>query len=180
MGKLIGAGIFVVVLLSIVIWYMSTSNREVRLRNQFNAQVKANQVNYDNLWKTISQKYQLSTEYKNGMVEVIKAIAEGRQGGSLFKTVQEAMPGFDASIIKDVMATVEGKRNMFEAQQKKLIDIKREHDDMRTVRPASWICSGRPELELKLVTSGRTNDAFDNGEDNDVSLSGAKPTTQKK
>ncbi len=163
-------GALLIAVIAIVIWAIGISNSEVRLRNSFSAQIKANETNYDNLWKTIQQKYQLSGDYKDSMVEVINAAAAGRKGGSLVKSVTEAMPGIDSSIIKGVMATIEGKRNDFESHQKMLVDLKREHDNMRTTIPSSWIVGGRAELVLKLVTSDRTNDAFNSGVDNDVKL----------
>lgn len=161
------AVIFVVVL-SFVMWYFSVVNREVRYRNEFSAQIKANETNYDNMWKTLQEKYQITDTYKEAVKGVIKESAEGRKGGLLFKSIQESVPGLSVDIYKDMMATIEGKRNSFESHQKKLIDIKREHDNLRMTAPSSFILSSVNPLELKLVTSTRTNNAFESGVDNDV------------
>jgi hypothetical protein len=165
-GGLLAVGLVLVI--SFVVWYFSVMNREVRYRNEFSAQIKANETNYDNMWKTIQEKYQITDAYKDAVKGVIKESAEGRKGGALFKSIQESVPGLSVDIYKDMMATIEGKRNSFESHQKKLIDIKREHDNLRMTAPSSFVLAGVSELELKLVTSTRTNKAFDSGVDDEV------------
>jgi hypothetical protein len=169
-GSLIALGLVVILTLSVVFWWIGVNNTEVGLRNQFIAQVSANQADFDTMWKTIQQKYQISSEYAQAFKDIVTANVQGRSGGALFKSIQETVPGLDPSIYRDIMATIEGKRNQFEAHQKKMVDIKREHDDIRGKFPSSFVVGGRPALVLQLVTSEKTNEAFTSGQDNDVRL----------
>jgi len=158
------------VVAGIGLYWMSTYNRAVMLENKFNAIVSENKTSMDNMWKTIQQKYQIKSDYSREMVQLMNAAIEGRKGGSLFKSTTEAMPGLDASIYKDVMASIEGKRDMFKRSQDMQIEIKREHDNIRTTMPSSIFVGSRPELKLQLVTSTRTDNAFATGKDDDVHL----------
>ncbi|NJL70560.1 MAG: hypothetical protein HC888_02550 [Candidatus Competibacteraceae bacterium] len=159
-------GLLVLVALLSVVWAIELSNNEVGLRNQFEAVRMENRTAYDNMWKTISEKFNISETYKEGLREVVLANASGRDGGSFAKAVTEAVPNLDPSVYRDVMATIEGKRDFFKRRQDTQIDIKRAHDDLRLKFPSSLVVGGRPALVLELVTSGRTNDAFQSGEDN--------------
>ncbi len=177
-GFLIGCGalIALVVLLGlgIGIWCISVSNNEVRLRNAAAAQEKANEAVYDNVWKTIAQQANVKDDYKNDFkevwAEIVKGQSEGARKGALSVFVNRHNPNFDSGLYKKLMTTIEGSRKEFTNNQKKLIDIKREHDNVRTTFPGNLICGSRPELQIKIVTSGRTNDAFDSGRDDDVNL----------
>ncbi len=170
---LVGGGLVlcvVVVMAGIALYWMGTYNRSVMLENKFNAIVSENKTSLDNMWKTIQQKYQLKSDYSKEMTLLMNSAVEGRKGGSLFKSTTEAMPGLDASIYKDVMATIEGKRDMFKRSQDMQIEIKREHDNLRTTMPSSLFVGSRPELKLQLITSTRTDAAFESGKDDEVKL----------
>lgn len=170
---LVGGGVALcalIVAVGIALYWMGVYNRAMMLENKFNAIVSENKTSMDNMWKTIQQKYQLKSDYSKEMMQLMNATVAGRQGGSLFRSTTEAMPGLDASIYKDVMATIEGKRDMFKRSQDMQIELKREHDNLRTTMPSSLFVGGRPELKLQLVTSTRTDAAFESGKDDDVKL----------
>lgn len=175
----IGKGwIIAAVLLIVGMWvattYVSYFNRERTLRAAFANEQRANQADFDNMWKTIAQKYQIKGDFENTFKAVFAEVAAGRQGGALFKSVQEAAPGFPDSMHRELMATIEGKRNQFESHQLKLSDLKNEHDTLITTFPGNVILSSATPLELKMVTSSRTDNAFTTGQDDSVELGTAK------
>lgn len=165
-------GLLLIVGISGCSFVVGTVNRDNRIRNQFRANEQKVGLVYDEMWKDISQKTQLSDEYKASLVEVTKAVVEGRKGGALFKSTQEAMPGVDSSIIKEVMATVEGKRHELTEIQSTLLQLQKEDNDLRSNFPTSLVLSGREELQVKLITSSRTERVRESGRDDDVSLRG--------
>jgi hypothetical protein len=179
-GFLIGCGALVVTGLVVglvcVLVVVGYYNREQSLRNQFQAQEKANEVVFDQVWKTISQQAQVADGYKDAFRSVWAEIVKGTGGqagqATLAVFVNRINPQFDAKLYLKLMNTVEGQRKEFANNQKKLIDLKREHDDLRTRFPSSLFVGGKPELELHLVTSDRTDEAFRTGRDNDTSLTG--------
>jgi len=176
-GVLIGCGaclgLLVFTVLGVVVYIVSTSNKEVRLRNEAGAQQKANEAIFDNVWKTIAQQANVKDDYKDDFRKVWQDIVQGQASGSkgsLNVFVNRFNPNFDSDIYKKLMNTIEGQRKEFLNNERKLIDIKREHDNLRQTMPSSLICGGRPEIEIKIVTSGRTQDVFESGKEDDINL----------
>ena len=157
-------------------------NNEVGLRNAFNNKIEANTTDFDNMWKTISQVAQVPEMHKQGFQETFVKYAEARssgkgEGGSLMQWVQEAVPqGLPTELYAKIQTTVEAKREGWTMRQKELIDIKQAHDNLITQFPGVIYATlmGRSALELKLVTSSRTQRAFETGADDNVDLIGQK------
>lgn len=177
-GFFIGVGVLAVLALVVLgggaLYALSLSNKEVRLRNEASAQQEVNEAIYDNVWKVIAQQANVKDDYKGDFKETWKAILEGQGSasrmGSINAFVTKFNPNFDAGIYKRLMTTIEGSRKEFLVSQKKLRDIKREHDNIRTTFPGSLVCGSRPELEVVLVTSGKSKEAFESGREDDISL----------
>lgn len=70
MNKIVFGSVITVVLLSLVVFGMSISynNRYTELTNLASAQEKANEVIFDNLWKTIAQKAEIAEKYKESLI----------------------------------------------------------------------------------------------------------------
>lgn len=176
--KVVITGTIVLLLLvfgiSIVIWGIGVYNKDIDYRTRFAALDSDKALAHDNMWKTISQKYQIADAYKDGFVKSIDAAVEGRKGGSLFKSVQENMTGLSPEVYKDVMATIEGKRDMFMRVQQIQVDIVREDDNLRNKFPTSIIVGGKPQLVAKIITSTNTVEAVRTGVDDNINLTGKK------
>jgi hypothetical protein len=180
MAKVIVAAVAVgaVALIGIigVLMYFSYSNAEVRLRNQITAKQRANTAVFDTCWKIIQQQCQISNQYKDGFKEIYTGLMEGRhyeKGGALMKFITEANPSFDVKLYEKVANSIEGQRMSFLRAQEELIDLKREHDNVRTLFPGCIFVGGRPEIDIKIVTSTKTDETFNTGKEDDVSLPGS-------
>lgn len=152
--------------------FVSYSNGEIRLRNQVGAQQESCKVVQDNTWKIISQKAQVKDSYKDAFLKVYPDIMKERHanGGALMKFVTEANPNFDISLYKDLSASIEALRTTFTREQNKLIDLKREHDNMIQTFPGSFILASRPEIKIQIITSAKTKETYATGEENDIKL----------
>lgn len=95
---------------------------------------------------------------------------------TLMKWVQESNPTFDSGLYLKLMNTIEGSRNAFTMEQRKLIDIDRELKSMKVDFPKSIVVRNKPDLDIKLVTSAKTEEAFKTGQEND----GINPFEKKK
>jgi len=173
-GKIIGLGLFVVVALWIVFWAIGVSNTYNKKFQTGKAAQLNSQVVFDNTWKKIQGQAGVAAEYKNSFKEVYVELMDARYSHdsgagqqTLMKWITESNPQFDASLFKTVMNTIEGSRNEFTMEQKKLIDIDRELKTMKVVFPRSLILKNKPDLEIKLVTSAKTEAAFETGQEND-------------
>lgn len=171
---LIGLIIIVVIgLVSGITMYLNYNNKEVAMREQAEAQRKKVEGVHDAMWKIIAQKAQVSTEYKESFDSIYTHIIAGRysQGdGSLMKWITEANPQFDASLYKDVMDAVEIQRNRFASAQERMVDIIREHSTLCKTYPAKWFISNTSEIEYTVISSSKTKEVMESGEDNDVDL----------
>ncbi len=151
---------------------ISSSNTEIRLRNQIAAQQDANTVTYDKVWKVIAQKAQVTEKAKDSFKEMYIPLMEGRyaSGGNFMKWIQEHNPQFDFSIFKDLMNSIEALRGEFTNVQIRLLDLKREHDNLIGTFPGTWFLSGRQPIKIQLVTSEQTKKTFDDGEENEIKV----------
>ena len=153
--------------------YVSYNNKEVSLRAQSDAQIKVIEGYHDAMWKIISQKAQVSNEYRAGFDSIYTHIISGRysQGdGSLMKWIQESNPSFDASLYKDLMNTIEVQRIAFKNAQEKEIDIIREHETLLKTMPSCWFISDKRPIEYTVVSSTKSKMTMETGLDDDVEL----------
>jgi hypothetical protein len=172
---LVGFGCIASVGVIAAIMFFQLSNKEIDLRSQFDAQSKANTVIYDKVWKTIQQKAQIKADYAGDFKKIYTDIMNARyqgdaKGAPLFKWIQEQNPTFSVDLYKDLSQTIEAQRAEFARVQNRLIDIKREHDNLRNKAPSCWFLGARKELVLNIVTSSKTENTFATGKEDDISL----------
>lgn len=173
--SLVGIGVVLILFLSIFFIGVGYKNKEIDLRNLSVAQQQANQVIYDKVWKVISQKAQIADKYQTSFKEIYGVIMNERYQGEsnqapLFKFVSEHNPNFSTKLYEDLSIAIEANRAEFARVQNRLIDIKREHDNLRLKFPSSIFVGNKQELIIQIVTSGKTKSTFETGEENDVKL----------
>jgi hypothetical protein len=166
-------GIILIAGASLAGMYFSMSNNEVGLRNQAKAQQDANRVIFDKTWKTVQQIAGVADQYKDAFKDVYTQMMDARYKDNkqlLMKWVQESNPNFSPELYVKLADAIEANRSEFARVQERLIDIKREHDNLRMKFPGSLFLSSRPEIEIKLVTSSKTEKAFETGKEDDIQL----------
>jgi len=165
---LISVGILGMILGS---WWIQTSNRFVMLTNLISAKTVDNRSELDNMQKKISQNFQVTKAQAQALQALVVGNSEARGGGgSLFKAVAEAVPNFDQSNYKALMNIITASRDAWTMRQKEIIDMGREHENMRTIFPSSLVCGSRPKAEIIVVTSTRAEENFKTGRDDDIDL----------
>lgn len=153
---------------------VSYENKNVELKNQVLAQQKSNEANFDKMYKVISQIAQVSEQYRETFKEVYPKLIEGRygneKGGALMKWVTESNPTFDPRLYERLATAIESNREDFFVEQKKLIDINREHRNLLAKWPGSFFLNPSDTIHITIVTSQKTGEAFKTGEENDINL----------
>lgn len=173
---LIGILAFLVVAgFSVVGTGINLYNQEVQLRNQIVAKQEENKSNFDNMWKKIKQSTNVSDKYKDGLKEVLAAYTDGRKKESsqlLMDWTKEAIPTFDSSIYKQLNNIIVSSRDDFTLNQKELIDLNRQHDVLLDKFPNNiyYRIMGINKINITVVTSTKTDKAFEVGKDDDVEL----------
>jgi hypothetical protein len=175
---LIISGFLLLVGIFIGIWAINTNidtdNNEVDLRNAIVAKKSDQEATFDKMWKILSQKAQVTDQYKTAFKEIYPALIEGRysQGdGTLMKWIQESNPTFDVSLYKDLMNSIEIERNGFLTTQRQLMDLKKSHDDLRKKWPSKWFINDEvKEIEITIVSSTHAKEVIASGKDDDTEL----------
>lgn len=164
---LIGGGIVIILVLGIIMYAVSTSNGEVRLRARIGGQQEMTEAYYTALWEILTTKAGVAKEYASKFKEIQVAIMEGRYstGGELMKWIQEANPEFDASIYKDIMNSIESKREGFFIEQKKLRDMAVEHETMLKTWPSKLVVGDREPIKVIILKNIATKKAYETGTD---------------
>ncbi len=171
----IGVSVFIGLFLIIIVsMNFSTQNTEIDLRTITLAQNKKCEAYFDKMWKILKQKAGVTDQYKQAFSEIYPKLIEGRYSkgdGSLMKWVTESNPTFDASMYKDLMKSIEIERTGFFNEQSYLIDKQREHESFIKKAPNRWFLNDTIKpVEIKIITSLSTKEAYATGEENDVEL----------
>lgn len=176
-GFLITLGVIIVLGIGVAIWAVGLSNTYNKKLETGKAAQQNSQLVFDNTWKKIAQQAEVTNQYKESFRDIYVGLMEARYGNdgnagqqTMMKWIQESNPSLDASVYKTIMNTIEGSRNEFTMEQKKLVDVDRELKSMKVTFPNSLILANKPDLDIKLVTSTKTEEAFATGVDDDVSV----------
>jgi hypothetical protein len=167
-------GIFVITSITLFNTYRSTYDRNVELKNQFKAQKNVIAGNFDKMWKVLRDKGNVTENAAKAFKDIYVPMIEGRYSkgdGSLMKWVTEQNPQFDQSLYKDLSNSIEALRSEFETEQKKILAIKEQHDNLRQRFWSHMFLGDEPELEYQMITSTVTQEVVKTGKD-DMDLFG--------
>lgn len=169
---ILGAGLAVILIVAGVV--ISASNSEVDLRTAIEAKQRDNKNEMDGMWKTISQVAQVTDAQKKALLEIFVGHAQARNtgGGAVMNWIKESVPNVDTSTFNNLQNVITAKRDGFVFRQKELLDLSREHNRILQRFPSGVILSflGRKPVPVTIVTSSRTEEAFEAGKDDDVSV----------
>lgn len=153
----------------IVSMYVSYSNTEIELRKKTEAQQQTCEAFFDKVWKIISQKAEVTAEYKESFKDVYSDIMtarySGARGGALMSWIQEHNPNFDSGLYKDIQLAIETQRDAFFIEQKKLISYKNQHDVFVIRIPQKFFIGGRGLVDIVVITSAKTEQAYKEGKE---------------
>ena len=151
--------------------YISMGNKNARLTNLFEAKQTESKTVHSEMWQTVKEIGGVTDAYANKFDSIYSHIMDARYSkgdGSLMKFVTESNPTFDTRLYEKLANVIEAKRIKFTGIQKDLLDIDREHNDLITTFPGTLFLSGSPRFKLQIVTSSRTEKAFESGKDDET------------
>jgi membrane-associated HD superfamily phosphohydrolase len=153
---------------------VSYSNQEIRLRNTIEAKQKDNTSEFDNMWKKISQVSQVSDKERTSLMEVFNSYAKSRSSGDnnqmLMKWIQESIPNVSSDLYKNLQNIIISSRDSWTMRQKELISLNNERNILIEQFPGSLFLSSRSKIEIKIITSSRTEKTFETGKDDSTDL----------
>ncbi len=154
---------------------IDTDNDEIDLRTAIAQKKNDVEATFDKMFKVLKQTASVTDEYKNAFKDIYPALIEGRYkqngDGSLMKWVQESNPTFDVSLYKDLINAIDVERNGFLTTQRQLMDLKKEHDNLRLKWPSKWFINDDvKEIEITIVSSTHAKEVMKSGKDDDIDL----------
>lgn len=191
---LIGGSAVAIVGLAIFGSYVSFYNTAVSLEKATTAQFMSNKNTYDAMWKTVKEQAQIPDKYKEDFKEVLAADTAAKYEGKnpMMMWSNDRNINLDPSIYTKLMTTIEAGRADFKRGQKELLDKQRAYGyHLESFGGSIWAgMSGFPNelkgerapnkdmdgdgiltaLDYKIVTSKRTEAAFESGEDEAIKV----------
>lgn len=162
-------GLFVFVMSGISVY-----NNQAELGNLYEMKVKANEAEFDNMWKKIKQTAQIPEQKKDAFKEVFIEYAQARtsdSAGSVVNFVRESNPNLDLGVYDNLMNTINGSRDSWTMRQTELVDIARQYNQNMVVFPRNlYLKVFFSKINPKVISSGKTKETFESGEDNDLDL----------
>lgn len=147
--------------------FLGIYNQEKRLTNRFNAQQKLNEASFDKMWKIIKQQTGVAeserSTFKQTYVDIMSATQGVAGNGQLASFFTQSKIDISPQLFQTVMNSIESQRESFFDNQKTLLDIKREHDNLITTFPGMLL--GATPLDPVIVTSSYTENVFKNGKE---------------
>lgn len=172
-------GILVVTVIIAVVSLIGARNVAVSLEEEVKAQHTANKSNYDNMWKSFVEAAQVTDKQAEQFKEVYEGMIASRFNGDedlLFKMVQEQNPQLSQEVYTQLQNLIVSGRKDFDNNQKKIADIIREYNTYIRKHFIMNAVFSFPVLDSEdfIVTSARTDGAFDSNQDDVIDLNGDK------
>lgn len=154
---------------------LSWHNQAAILSNSYEMKVKANSGEFDNLWKKIKQSAQVPEQKKEAFKEIFNSYASARKTGGdnqVMTWLQESVPNVDLQTYDQLMNIITGSRDTWTMKQTELVSIAEQHNAMLVSQPRGFVLSlfGHKKIDPKVITSERTEQVFESGKDDDISL----------
>lgn len=172
-GAFLLLGVIVIVIAASVLW--GQRGTLVSLETKIDAKYHANQSDYDKMWKTFVEMADVTELQAEQFKDVYTDLISGRYEDTelLFKAVQESNPQLDSSVYTQLQRQIAADRATFSNNQTALLDIIREYNQgvEHSYIIVALITNRKPyNMDDYIVTSERTDNAFESGKDEAIEL----------
>ena len=163
----------VIIIAAATLW--GQRGEAVALENKIDAQYQANKSDYDKMWKTFVEMTQVTELQAEQFKEVYTDLIAGRNkdDGLLFKMVQESNPQLGTEVYTTLQRQIAADRGTFNNNQKKILDIINQYNTFIEHKAIiiAMLTNREPLDSSKyIVTSERTDNAFESGQDGTIDL----------
>lgn len=171
----IGVFILITVIFAALLW--NQRGEAINLETKIEAQLKSNESNYDSMWKRFTEMTQVTDIQAEQFKDVYTDLISGRYEDAdlLFKMVQEQNPQLNGEVYTKLQNEISSARIEFDRNQKKLLDIIAEYNRLHRGVVMALITNRESiNSDEYIVTSERSEKAFETGKDETIDLKGAK------
>lgn len=159
------------------IWANNTYNQAVTLKVAYESKIKANSASFDNMKKQIKQMAEVSTVQYEKLKDIFNSYAEARSGGqeqkgAIMNWVQESVPNVSDTTMLNIQNVITATQNGWTRNQIELVAISQDYNTLLQTSPSNLLLNmfNFESIDPKVITSAKTKEAFETGEDNDYSV----------
>ena len=171
-------GAIVLGLITLGSGFISFSNQEIDLSNQFKQKLDERTAFYDKMYKVLDQKTQIAVKNDSSFGKIVNAQVNGQKNGEqlMWSWVQQSNPtatyGEVSKLYQDLSRAVEGEREGFFEQEKVLQDVVRQHSNLTEKFPGSFynFFLNRKDFNYTPIKSDQTEEVMKTGKDNNTKL----------
>lgn len=154
------------------IMYISINNKSVELTNLSTAQKGVIEANFDKMWKVISQQAQITEKAKESFKEMYIPLIQGRYANNdgLMLWIKEQNPEFKWELYERLMVSIESLRTEFFNEQKKMLSIINQYDNLRAMFPGKWFVGDLPDIKYEIISSTNAKNVMNTRIDDSIEL----------
>ena len=148
--------------------YRQLYDQNVELTSKFEAQKGTVALSFDKMFKILKDQAHVTDKAAEAFKGIYVGIMEGRYSkgdGSLMKWITEQNPSFDQTIYTKLMNSIEAQREDFFLEQKKVLAIMEEHENLRNHFWSHLMLGNIPKFEYLAITSTTTENVVKTGHD---------------
>lgn len=161
--------ISLIVVIGLATMVISDRNKEVQLRNRVTVEAENIKVFHDSKWRTLAQMASVPDNYLESFKSAYNELFAARKDAAQFRVVFEQYPSFNPKLWEDLQREIVNQQQTFTSVQQHYLDVYREHKNFIEQAPQSLYVNTTP-MEIKTITSTRTQQAAASGKDDDVNL----------
>jgi len=147
--------------------YTSVYDRDAELRATFTAELANREGQFDAFKNTMKDFGGLKKSYEGTIKDLYATVVTGRNSneGALMTFIKEDNPNFSDKMYTDLMQRVEALRKDYANVQKRLADVKNQHDQLRTKFWSRMFLSNNSELKYEVTSTAQTKETMRTGVD---------------
>ncbi|MDR0725287.1 MAG: hypothetical protein LBF59_04675 [Prevotellaceae bacterium] len=153
------AALIIVTLLVVFTLDVHYNNLHVDYHNRYAADSAKIENRIHTMWGIIRDKYSIKEDYFEEFREIAKIHKDAfKQDGAVARWIHTNFQQLDASVYREVMASVESERLAMENSQNNILNVCKFHNDLVTKRISCWFIADRTPLVWDVISSPETEE----------------------
>ena len=160
------AALIIVILLVVFTLDIHYNNLHVDYHNRYAADSAKIENRVYTMWNIISDKYSIKEDYFEEFREIAIIHRDAfSRNGAVARWIHTNFQQLDASVYREVMASIESERLAMENSQNNILNICKFHNDLVTKRISCWFVADRTPLAWDVISSPETEEIMKTHQD---------------
>jgi hypothetical protein len=150
-----------VIVISLVVFTLDVhyNNLHVDYHNRYAADSAKIENRIYTMWNIISDKYSIKEDYFEEFREIAIIHRDAfSRNGAVAMWIHTNFQQLDASVYREVMASIESERLAMENAQNNILNVCKFHNDLVTKRISCWFITDKTPLTWDVISSPETEE----------------------